>query len=93
MITFLVNWTCDKDGNKTVTDVALGDFDIAFKSEGGESRQTLYSIGNAMWRSPEGQTGRGVTRASDIFSFRLVVVAGLRARHRHAKEYTENGTM
>lgn len=69
----LVNWTCDKDGNKTVTDVALGDFDIAFKPEGGESRQTPYAIGNAMWRSPEGQTGRGVTKASDIFSFGLVV--------------------
>jgi serine/threonine protein kinase len=69
----LVNWTCDKDGNKTVTDVALGDFDIAFKSKGRESRQTPYTIGNAMWRSLEGQTGRGVTRASDIFSFGLVV--------------------
>jgi serine/threonine protein kinase len=69
----LVNWTCDKDGNKTVTDVALGDFDIAFKSEGGEPRQTPYAIGNAMWRSPEGQSGRGVTKASDIFSFGLVV--------------------
>jgi serine/threonine protein kinase len=69
----LVNWTCDKEGNKTVTGVALGDFDIAFKSEGGESRQTPYAIGNAMWRSPEGQTGSGVTKASDIFSFGLVV--------------------
>lgn len=69
----LVNWTCDKEGNKIVTDVALGDFDIAFKSEGGEPRQTPYAIGNAMWRSPEGQTGRGVTKASDVFSFGLVV--------------------
>lgn len=69
----LVNWTCDKDGNKTVTDVALGDFDIAFQSEGGEPCYTPYAIGNAMWRSPEGQTGRGVTKASDIFSFGLVV--------------------
>jgi serine/threonine protein kinase len=69
----LVNWTYDKDSNKTVTDVALGDFDIAFKSEGRESRQTPYVIGNAMWRSLEGQTRRGVTRASDIFSFGLVV--------------------
>lgn len=69
----LVNWTCDEDGSKTVTDVALADFDIAFKSERGESHQTPYAIGNAMWRSPEGQTGRGVTKASDIFSFGLVV--------------------
>lgn len=69
----LVNWTCDEHDNKIVTDVALGDFDIAFKSEGGEPLQTPYAIGNAMWRSPEGQTGRGVTKASDIFSFGLVV--------------------
>lgn len=69
----LVNWTCDKEGSGVVTDVALGDFDIAFKLEGGKPRQTPYAIGNAMWRSPEGQTGRGVTKASDIFSFGLVV--------------------
>ncbi|CAN9302391.1 unnamed protein product [Alternaria alternata] len=25
----LVNWTCDEEGTKTITDVALGDFDIA----------------------------------------------------------------
>jgi len=68
-----VNWTCDQEGNKTVSDVALGDFDIAFKLGGGKPRQTPYAIGNAMWRSPEGQTGRGVTKASDIFSFGLVV--------------------
>lgn len=55
-----------------VTEVALGDFDIAYKLKSGESRQTPYAIGNAMWRSPEGQTGRGVTKASDIFSFGLV---------------------
>ncbi|KAI2603666.1 kinase-like domain-containing protein [Hypoxylon sp. NC1633] len=70
----LVDWTCDKEGNKTVTDVALGDFDIAFKSVGGEPRQTPHAIGNAMWRSPEGQTGRGVTKASDMFSFGLVCI-------------------
>jgi serine/threonine protein kinase len=69
----LVNWTCDKDGNKTVTDVTLGDFDIAFKSENGEPRQTPYAIGNVMWRSPEGQTGRGMTKASDMYSYGLVV--------------------
>ncbi|OCL11970.1 kinase-like protein [Glonium stellatum] len=73
----LVNWTCDNEGNKLVTDVALGDFDIAFKSKGGESRQTPYAIGNAMWRSPEGQTGRGVTKASDMFSFGLVCIYAL----------------
>ncbi|OAL56909.1 kinase-like protein [Pyrenochaeta sp. DS3sAY3a] len=73
----LINWTYDKDGNKTVTDVALGDFDIAYKLEKAESRQTPYAIGNAMWRSPEGQTGRGVTKASDIFSFGLACIYAL----------------
>ncbi|KAI1779539.1 kinase-like domain-containing protein [Hypoxylon cercidicola] len=72
----LVNWASDKDGNKTVTDAALGDFDIAFKLEG-KPLQTRYPIGNAMWRSPEGQTGRGVTKASDIFSFGLVCIYAL----------------
>ncbi|CAM6002114.1 unnamed protein product [Sphagnum balticum] len=62
------------EGNKIVTDTALGDFDIAFKLEGGKPRQTPYAIGNAMWRSPEGQTRRGVTKASDMFSFGPVVI-------------------
>ena len=71
----LVNWSIDTGGEKTVSDVALGDFDIAFKSQGGKACETSSAIGNAMWRSPEGQTGRGVTKASDIFSFGLVVSA------------------
>ncbi|KAK0111174.1 hypothetical protein ONS95_001550 [Cadophora gregata] len=70
----LVNWTSDSSGQKTVSDVALGDFDLVFKSEGGKTRETPYAVGNAMWRSPEGQTGRGVTKASDIFSFGLVCI-------------------
>ena len=85
----LINWTCGKEGNKTVTDVALGDFDIAFKLEGREPRQTPYAIGNAMWRSPEGQTGRGVTKASDIFSFGLVVSERCISSRIHAKLYVQ----
>ncbi|KAI1395214.1 kinase-like domain-containing protein [Hypoxylon fuscum] len=73
----LVDWTCDKEGTKTVTDVALGDFDIAFQLEDGAPRQTPYAIGNVMWRSPEGQTGRGVTKASDMFSYGLVCIYAL----------------
>jgi serine/threonine protein kinase len=75
----LVNWTCDEQGNQVVTDVVLGDFDIAFKPEGGEPLQTSYAIGNVMWRSPEGQTARGVTKASDVFSFGLVCIYALGA--------------
>ncbi|KAK3943485.1 kinase-like protein [Diplogelasinospora grovesii] len=71
------DWIHIEGNNKTVTDVALGDFDTAFKSEGGEPRQTPHAIGNVMWRSPEGQTGRGVTKASDVFSFGLVCIYAL----------------
>ncbi len=53
--------------------MALGDFDIAFKPESGEPLQTPCAIGNFMWRSPEGQTARGATKALDVFSFGLVV--------------------
>ncbi|EEY23048.1 conserved hypothetical protein [Verticillium alfalfae VaMs.102] len=73
----LANWTCDKEGTKTVTDVALGDFDIASKSDTEEPRRTPFAMGNVMWRSPEGQTGRGVTKASDLFSFGLVCIYAL----------------
>ncbi|XXH00674.1 hypothetical protein Hte_007024 [Hypoxylon texense] len=76
---FLVNWTSDKQGNKTATDAVLGDFDIAFKPEGGTPLNTRFAIGNAIWRNPEGQTGRGVTRASDVFLFGLVCIYTLGA--------------
>jgi serine/threonine protein kinase len=69
----LVNWHSDKVGSKTVSNAALGDFDLVFRLENAKPCNTPYAIGNAMWRSPEGQTGKGVTRASDIYSFGLVV--------------------
>ena len=68
----MVDWTCDSEGKKVVTAVALGDFDITCKLKEGESRLTPHAVGNAMWRSPEGQTGI-TTRASDIYSLGLVV--------------------
>ncbi|KAH7078319.1 hypothetical protein FB567DRAFT_132291 [Paraphoma chrysanthemicola] len=46
---------------------------MAFKLEPGALLNTAHAIGNAMWRSPEGQTGRGLSKASDVYSFGLVV--------------------
>ena len=69
---YLVDWTCDSEGTKVVTDVALGDFDIACKLKEGETRLTPHAVGNAMWRSPKGSTGIS-TRASNIYSLGLVV--------------------
>lgn len=68
-----VNWTCDEEGNKAVIDAALGDFGIAYKQVGAMPLRTGVALGNFMWRSPEGQTGSGITKASDIFSYGLVV--------------------
>lgn len=68
----MIDWTCDRHGHKIVTAVTLGDFDIARKVREGETSVTPYAVGNAMWRSPEGQTGI-LTRASDIYSLGLVV--------------------
>ncbi|KAK4251307.1 kinase-like protein [Corynascus novoguineensis] len=72
-----VNWTCDEEGNKTVTDAALGDFGIAYKQVGAMPLRTGVALGNFMWRSPEGQTGSGMTKASDIFSYGLVCIYAL----------------
>lgn len=51
--------------------VVLGDMDCALKLEG---EKTLnYKVGNVMWRSPEGQLESGVGKASEVFSFALLV--------------------
>ncbi|OIW30431.1 kinase-like protein [Coniochaeta ligniaria NRRL 30616] len=71
-----VNWTCE-GGNKTVTSAALGDFGIAYKQVGTTPLRTGVALGNFMWRSPEGQTGSGITKASDIFSYGLVCIYAL----------------
>jgi serine/threonine protein kinase len=68
----LIDWTCDSDGNKTITDVALGDFDIACNLKDNEIRLTPHVVRNAMWRSPEAQTSIS-TRMSAIISLGLVV--------------------
>lgn len=71
----LVDWT-DDDGDgqkKTVTKVALGDFDLAFHPPPGKRLYLPFPFGNVMWRSPEGQAGKGITAASDVFSLGLVV--------------------
>lgn len=68
-----VNWTRDRGGNKIVTDAVLGDFGVSYKQVGATPLRTGVALGNFMWRSPEGQTGSGMTKASDIFSYGLVV--------------------
>lgn len=51
--------------------VALGDMDCALKLEG--QKLLNQRMGNVMWRSPEGQLGKGVGKDSEVFSFALLV--------------------
>lgn len=64
---------CDKDENGQLRPckVALGDLDCALKLEG--ERLLNATMGNVMWRSPEGQVGKGVGKPSEVFSFGLLV--------------------
>ncbi|THX67085.1 kinase-like protein [Aureobasidium pullulans] len=64
----------DGGDTKEIANAVLGDFDIAYRLEDGKALRTRHAIGNAMWRSPEGQTAVGVTKASDIYSFGLLCI-------------------
>ncbi|KAK3905329.1 kinase-like protein, partial [Staphylotrichum tortipilum] len=67
-----VNWTCNEDGTKTITDVALADLWHAQRSERGEPYEPRFPVGDMAWRSLEAHVGRAITKASDMYSFGLV---------------------
>lgn len=67
------NLTHDEQGSRLVSHAVLGDFDLAYRLEDGLALQAPGPVGNAMWRSPEGQFGSGITKSSDIYSFGLIV--------------------
>jgi hypothetical protein len=50
---------------------SLGRHGLRLKLKG--EKLLNYKIGNVMWRSPEGQLGRGVGKPSEVFSFALLV--------------------
>ena len=67
----MLNWSLDENGRFRIERVVLSDLDCALKLKG--ERLLDYRMGNVMWRSPEGQTGKGVGKPSEVFSFGLVV--------------------
>ena len=69
----LVDWTLDFNDKPKVTKVALGDLDLSLKLINERPLRAPYAIGNVMWRSPEGQSGKGIAKASDVYAFGLVV--------------------
>jgi serine/threonine protein kinase len=66
-----VNWHVDEKDEFHLEKVALGDMDCALKLKGGMLLNRM--VGNVMWRSPEGQLGKGIGKPSEVFSFALLV--------------------
>jgi len=66
-----LNWHVDEKDQFQLEKVALGDMDCALKLEG--QKLLNQKMGNVMWRSPEGQLGKGVGKPSEVFSFALLV--------------------
>lgn len=67
----MLNWSRDENGGFRIGRVVLCDLDCAVKLEG--VKLLDLRMGNVMWRSPEGQTGKGIGKPSEVFSFGLVV--------------------
>jgi serine/threonine protein kinase len=66
-----LNWYVDEKDQFQLGKVALGDMDCALKLQG--QKLLNQKVGNVMWRSPEGQLGKGVGKPSEVFSFALLV--------------------
>ncbi|KAK5093758.1 hypothetical protein LTS08_008822 [Lithohypha guttulata] len=78
----MLNWSLDKNSRFTIERVALSDLDCALKLKG--EKLLDHRMGNVMWRSPEGQMGKGIGKPSEVFSFGLVclyTVTGVEALH------------
>lgn len=71
----MINYSRDEQGLPLPQRVVLGDLDVSLKMNGDKLLRLPEGIklGNVMWRSPEAQTGQGIGRPSDVFSYGLVV--------------------
>ena len=77
----MLNWSSDKKSGFKIERVVLCDLDCALKLKG--EKLLNYRMGNVMWRSPEGQMGKGVGKPSEVFSFGLVVSVHLNWQEGH----------
>lgn len=72
----VVEYRLQPNGELDISRVNLADPESAAKVKHGE-HITGIQVGNVMWRSPEAQAGIGITKASDVFSFGIVVSASI----------------
>ena len=71
----LISYTTGADGNRNINAVCLADTEDARKLEKGH--EVFGMVGNVYWRSPEGQMGIRVHKASDLWSFAATVSSPL----------------
>jgi hypothetical protein len=67
----MVDCSETNEGQFEIERVVLSDLDCSLQLEG--DKLLNARIGNVMWRSPEGQIGKGIGRPSDVFSYGLLV--------------------
>lgn len=67
----MLDWKKNQSGEFQPERVVLADLDCALKLK--DNKLLNHRIGNVMWRSPEGQAGRGIGKPLEVFSFGLLV--------------------
>ncbi|KAL9026326.1 MAG: hypothetical protein Q9196_004994 [Gyalolechia fulgens] len=66
-------YTVNSAGGVEIAQVKVADWDNAAKVPEGHAI-TGIPVGNVMWRSPEAHAGIRIGKASDIFSFGIIVI-------------------
>ncbi|KAL8705139.1 MAG: hypothetical protein Q9201_001742 [Fulgogasparrea decipioides] len=76
----LLMYEVSPNGEVDVTRVNVADWDNAAKLKEGQAI-TGTQVGNVMWRSPEAHAGIRIGKASDIFSFGIIVIHAILRIH------------
>ncbi|KAG5297219.1 serine/threonine protein kinase [Histoplasma ohiense] len=82
----MVDYCYNQAGQLALERVVLGDLDCSLKLKDDKLLRLPdgVKIGNVMWRSPEAQTGQGIGKPSDVFSYGLVclyTITGVETLH------------
>ncbi|TVY80611.1 Cell division control protein 2-like protein [Lachnellula suecica] len=89
----MVDWNLDDQGQVQIERVALIDLEVSLKLEGDKLLRiplpNMQRLGNFMWRSPEAQTGQGIGKPADVFSFGLVCIYTLTSKEIMAVDHEE----
>ncbi|KAG5291660.1 protein kinase domain containing protein [Histoplasma ohiense] len=72
----MIDYHYHQAGQLRLERVVLDDLDCSLKLKDNKLLRLPngIKIGNVMWRSPEAQTGQGIGKPSDVFSYELVIL-------------------